>query len=354
MKKKKRILRIVIPLAALALLAGGLYAFIAAKQPFHTGSLAGEAASSAVIGRGLPEFSVGGNGDFTILQLTDTHFIAPSNRKDRDSLAAVAAQLDAQPVDLVVCTGDIWDGYNSFLVVNRRASVEALAQMMEDRGQYWAFVPGNNDGEDPALGSTADLAAVLAGYPHCLVANEEGLTGNTQYVLRLHNAAGELVHALVFMDSLLRDPTTDYKTYDHFKDDQAQWLRGVLEGLKAENANLRASLFFHMNPPSFSQALLHGEPYSEDYGALDFPGDWGIAGSANVDAAMQAVGNVGLVSIGHLHPPVNWCNYWNGTYYQIVRASSYHGSDKPGAALITIHSGAENTRDMYDFAEIIF
>ena len=66
------------------------------------------------------------------------------------------------------------------------------------------------------------------------------------------------------------------------------------------------------------------------------------------------MGCVGLVSIGHIHPETNYVSFYNNAYYQVVRSSGYAITDTPGCSLITIHSNAVTTEEMYDFTEIAF
>lgn len=76
--------------------------------------------------------------------------------------------------------------------------------------------------------------------------------------------------------------------------------------------------------------------------------------AASLDKVLTDSQSVGLVSIGHIHPDTNYCSFLNGTYYHVVRPSGYNVTKNPGCVKITIHTGAENTREMYAFEEIIF
>ena len=349
---KKTLLIVGAVVLALAVLLGGAGAFVGLRKPFHKGDLTGAAAQFSITDREITGLEVRDSGNFVILQLTDTH-LSGIKGKDAETLAAVEEQLLTLRPDLVVVSGDLLDGFNSKIFRDKKGALGAFAEIFERHAQFWAYIPGNNDCE--YMGSSADVAAWLGQkYPLCLVANEENLTGATQFVVPLRNAAGEVVHALVFMDSLARDPETNYLTYDCMKKDQADWLRTQLQELKASAPLARASVFFHMNTPAFTKAKNEGEAYAEGYATIDFPDSWAIRGNEIIDRAIAAAGNVGLVSMGHLHPPVNWCSYLDGIYYQVVRASGYAVTTKPGAALITIHTYEGSPRRLYDFEEIVF
>ena len=146
-------------LLIIAILVCGVFAYIHAAKPFHTGDLTGAADGFSIIDREIPALPVRDSGNFVILQFTDTHLIA-TRKKDAKTLAAMEEHLVAIGPDLVVVTGDMLDGFNSAMVVDKRGALSALADIFERHGQYWAYVPGNNDGE--YLGSAADVAAFLA------------------------------------------------------------------------------------------------------------------------------------------------------------------------------------------------
>ena len=346
MKKKKLLILISIALG-LAVLAGGACVYVAVKKPFRTGDLTGTAQLHSIVDRPVPSLPVRDSGNFVILQFTDTH-LTGTKGKDAKTLAAMEQLLLSHAPDLVVIAGDLTGSFGKKMFADKRGALDAAAALFERHGQYWAYVPGEDDGE--ALGTSADVAAWLGlTYPHCILSNEAELTGAVQYVIPLLDGEGVAVHALVFLDSLARDPETNDLTYDCMKKDQADWLRESLRAL----GGVKASVFFHMNTPAFTQAK-QGEPYKEDYAMIDFPDSRLIRGNEIIDKAMAAAGNVGLVSIGHLHPAGNRCAFWEGTYYHIARASGYRAASKPGAALITIHTYDGSPRRMYDFAEIVF
>jgi len=335
---KKKILIPVSIVLALALLLGGAVAYVLTQKPFHTGDLTGTAAQYPYAGREIQPMQVRDTGEFVILQFADTHF-ATGKGKDAQTLAAMEAAVARIKPDLVVIAGDMLEGRNSLLHYDKRGALNAVAALFEGRKQPWAYVPGNNDCE--YFGTSEDVAAHLAqNYEYCAVSNEPGLTGATQYAIPLLYADGSVAHELLFMDSLGRDPETNYITYGYFKQDQADWLKGRLMALR-ENAPLaRASVFFHGNTPAFSDAI---------------PDVWrNTEGSIVVDEAMEAVGNVGLVSIGHIHPPENWLAFLGHTYYQVVRSSGYFSTKTPGGAMITIYPGDGNPQRQYSFEEVVF
>lgn len=314
-----------------------------------SGDITGYVKNVSIVGREIPTFQVDKNGDFTVLQFSDTHLICGSTKKDTKTFATMRAQIESVKPDLVVVSGDMIEGNNIKSKYNKKTALEAVGTLFEDLNQYWAYVPGNNDGE--MCGTSEDVAAFLSQYKYCILADEENLTGATQYVIDLKDAEGKTVHSLVFMDSLARDGNNQY---NFMKADQVAWAKDVLQAKKAENADVKCSFFFHMNTPNFANSGKAGAPYSAQYNPV--PSDFyeGIDGNAALDKVLADADCVGLVSIGHIHPKTNYCSFLNGTYYHVVRASGYNTTKTPGCVQITIHTSAENTKDMYDFQEIVF
>lgn len=313
------------------------------------GDISGYAQMHSIVGREIPTFSVNETGDFTVLQFSDTHLISGSTKKDSKTLENLRAQIESVRPDLVVISGDMIEGNNQNPKYNKKAALETVGALFEDLGQYWAYVPGNNDGE--MAGTSEDVASFLAQYAHCVLADADNLTGATQYVIDLKDSAGKTVHSLVFLDSLARDADNQY---DFMKADQVEWARQILAARKAENPTAKCSFFFHMNTPNFAESGKNGTPYSADYTPV--PNDFyeGIDGNAAFDEMTAETGNVGLVSIGHIHPKANYCSFLGDTYYHVVRAAGETATKHPGCVKITIHTEAQSTAEMYDFAEIVF
>lgn len=342
MKRKIKI-AISVVLAAVLVIGGGiLYLYFA-------GDITGAAENVSVAGRPVPEFQVDTNGDFTIMQITDTHLYNSTGKKNINTLLRLKEQIEAQKPDLVVATGDIFDGLNPYIFISKQAAIEGIAEMFEELGQYWAFVPGNNEGD--IQGSERDVVALLSAYPHCIVANEENLTGATQYTIDLKDADSKIVHTLVFMDSLARKDGG----YDNFKDDQVAWFVETAQESETKNPGGKISLFFHMNSPLFNEAAENGEAYKEGYATLTVVQDEKyIPANEAIDKAILEAGNVGLIAIGHAHPETNLCSLYKGIYFHIAHPSGYEGAKEPGVIIITIHTNETETIAMYDFEEIVY
>lgn len=305
-----------------------------------------------VINRNVPSFTLGEYGDFSILQFSDTHFISGTTKKDVKTLTAVREAVARYKPELVVITGDMVEGENRDAKYNKKNAIQTIATLFEELKQYWAYVPGNNDGE--VFGTARDVATLLSEYEHCILSNVPELTGATQYAVDLYAQNGEnkrLVHSLLFLDSLARDENNEY---DFIKSEQVQWAADKIAEKQKQNADVTVSMFFHMNTPNFANAGKSGRGYAGDYHPI--PSDFytGIDGNYRLDSVTEESGAVGLVSIGHLHPQTNYCSLYRETYYHVVKASGYAATKNPGAALITIHTKETQKSSMYDFEEIDF
>jgi len=324
---KKKLIIIGSIVLALAIAAGGAYAYIVLANPWHVNDLTGFAQEhNIVVGREIAPMHIEG-GEFVVLQFTDTHLVntnRPGSAPDVRTLEMIEHHTARVNPDLVVVTGDMLEGRSAryWVFVDRHAALHGIAGVFERMGQPWTFTPGNNDHE--FMGSAEDIAAFLAyHYDYFLVSNEVGLPGAVNFTLPLHCEDGERVHQLIFIDSLSR--------HDIMQAEQADWLREqLLEPVPV-------SIFFHYNTPMF-----HGAGYRFR----------GREGDTIVDEVILAADHVGLVSVGHTHPEENWLANVDGMYLKVVRASGYRrGDDFPGAAVITIRPGGDT---LYVFEEIVF
>ena len=89
----------------------------------NKGDITGRSDLISVDDRDLPDFEVGADGIFTVLQITDTHFFNGIWYKDTKTLFAIKEQIIALKPDLVIATGDIFDGYNDNIFYNKYSAI---------------------------------------------------------------------------------------------------------------------------------------------------------------------------------------------------------------------------------------
>ncbi len=291
----------------------------------------------------MPVLSTDENGDFTILQFTDTHFTTGLSYNDISVMETMKAQVAEYNPDLVVMLGDMIDDGESG-VFNKEHVLDTVGTMFDEMEQYWAYIPGNNDGI--AHGTSADVVAYLSQFDYCLCADVKDISGGAQYTIDIKN--GEtVVHSLVFMDTMDYDDEDEEHIYGYVHADQVKWCEDEMNKKLENYGDISVSVFIHENTPAFAEAGLYGEAYADGYSKLDeMEEKYNIPKNKPLDDVFENAGCVGLVSMGHAHPSENKCSFYNGTYYHVAAQTKTMGS------IVTIHTAEENTREMYDFIKI--
>lgn len=313
------------------------------KQLINKGDITG--CSEAVTAeKEMPVLSTDENGDFTILQFSDTHFTTGLSYNDIYVLNKMEKEIREYNPDLVVVLGDMLDDGEAG-AFNKEYVLDTVGTMFETLEQYWAYIPGNNDGM--AHGTSADVTAYLSRFDYCLCADVRGVSGGAQYSIDIENNSN-VVHSLIFLDTMDYDNEDDEHIYGYVHADQVKWCENEINSKLEKYGDISMSVFIHENTPAFAEAGLYGEAYAEGYAPLDeMEEKYNIPKNKPLDDVFDTAGCVGLVSMGHAHPSENKCSFYNGTYYHVAAQTKTMGS------LVTIHTAADNIRDMYGFLKII-
>lgn len=291
----------------------------------------------------IPDFSTDENGDFTVLQFTDTHFTMGLSFNDVYTMTKMETEIEKYKPTLVVMTGDMLDDGESG-AFDKAYVLRTVSEMFEEHEQYWAYVPGNNDGMNH--GTSADVAAYLSQYEHCIVYDNPEISGATQYSVDIYNG-DTLTHSLVFLDTMDYDHTDSEHLYGYVHEDQVKWCENEIAKKQSENPDVKVSVFMHENTPAFAKAAESGEEYKTGYLKIDATAEkYHIPKNQALDDVLDKSGCVGLVAIGHVHPAGNRCCFYNNTYYHIASKTILNGT------LITVHTDADSIKAMYDFAAI--
>lgn len=291
----------------------------------------------------MPVLQTDENGDFTILQFSDTHFTTGLSYADTSVLKMMEEQVVEYSPDLVIVLGDMIDDGETG-AFNKQYILDTVGMMFESLEQYWAYIPGNNDGM--AHGTSADVTAYLSQFDHCLCADVKDVSGGAQYTIDIKNDE-TVVHSLIFLDTMDYDNEDDEHIYGYIHADQVEWCEKEIDSKIEKYGRIPMSVFIHENTPAFAEAGLYGELYANGYAPLDkMEEKYNIPKNKPLDDVFEKVGCVGLISMGHAHPSENKCSFYNGTYYHVAAQTKTMGS------LVIIHTDEENTRDMYDFVRI--
>lgn len=188
------------------------------------------------------------NGEFKILQFTDTHIELKEN-KNLQVYSTVEKVLAAEKPDLVVLTGDI------VTEDNPQEAYKRLSAIFEKAKTPWAMVFGNHESEHNL--SRKELALFLEKLPFCLNKNEGKSEGYSNFILPVYGKNNKPAAQLYFMDS------NEYSTlkpvvegWGWFTHKQVVWYREQsLKLIQSNNGNpFPALAFFHIPLPEYSAA----------------------------------------------------------------------------------------------------
>lgn len=290
-------------------------------------------------------YDVGDDGLFKVLKINDTHLFSGETEKDKKTLDGVEKVIAKESPDFVVLLGDIVDGFNLSISYDKESALAKMATILENYGAPWTLIPGNNEGEID--GSTKDVIAYLLGYDHFVSGNVEGVYGNVQFTIDL-TQNGEVKHLLGFMDSGARRPEV-IGAYDHFRENQVESMLAVIQ-----EKSVPASLFFHMQTPTFESAFNEGEHignmpkrYSQAYDT--------IPKNATFDKIVEGENLIKLISVGHQHGN-SMCALYNNCYYELASPSGYSAwrpeGVNPSITAITIDVEEGLAENIYHFEKI--
>lgn len=312
------------------------------RQLINKGDITGYA-ETVTAEKEMPILSTDENGDFTVLQFSDTHFTTGLSYGDISVMKTMEEQIKEYNPDLVVVLGDMLDDGEAG-AYNKEYVLDTVGTMFETLEQYWAYIPGNNDGI--AHGTSADVTAYLSRFDYCLCADVKDVSGGAQYSINIENN-GTLVHSLIFLDTMDYDNEDDEHIYGYVHADQVEWCKNEINSKLEKYGDISMSVFIHENTPAFAEAAIYGEAYKDGYSTLDRQEEkYNIPKNKPLDDVFAAAGCVGLVSMGHEHPSENKCSFYNGTYYHVSAQT------KLMTSLVTIHTDADTARAMYDFETI--
>ena len=291
----------------------------------------------------LPVLYTDEDGKFTVLQFSDTHFTTGLSWNDVSVLAKMEKLTTEYNPDLVVVSGDMLDDGERG-VYNKKFSLDKVIGLFESLEQYWAYIPGNNDGIK--YGTSADVTAYLSESEYCLCADVKEISGGAQYTIDISDGE-KIVHSFVFLDTMDYDEEDEEHIYGYVHEDQVAWCKNAIDEKITLNNDIMLSVFIHENTPNFAKAAIDGEAYKDGYSLLDeMKEEYNIPKNAPLDEIFEDSGRVGLVSMGHSHPKEGKCSFYNGIYYHVTPQTRVSGT------LITIDTKADNVKDMYNFEQV--
>lgn len=246
------------------------------------------------------------NGEFKIVQFTDTHINLPKN-SNLDVYDRVKKIVKSEHPDLVVLTGDIVTGSKP------REGYLLFEKLFIELDVPWAVVFGNHDSQHEV--SRKDLADFIQQRKLC-VNNDKGETdGNSNFVITLRGKTDDTKALLYFMDS------NAYSTlkplvggWGWFTYKQVGWFRDKSAQFTASNGGTPypALAFFHIPLPEYINAW-----NNETVKPVGVRNEDECSPEINTGmfAAMLECGDVMGTFVGHDH-----INDYIGVHYNIALA----------------------------------
>lgn len=244
------------------------------------------------------KFSFGPGGTFTVLQFTDTHYIAGDPRSER-ALRCVQDALDGVKPDLVIHTGDVVFGRPDI-----ESAMEILAPLAQS-GIPWAVALGNHDSQ---FGSTReDMFKAIRSLPGCVnLPPKSGVYGCSNDVLTLSGARGveHVLYLFDSMDAVILKGEEEIHCYDYIRHSQIAWYRAHSERFARENEGnpVPSIAFFHIPLCELPEALAAGvQPVCGNNGEPPCPSRL----NSGLFAQFREMGDVKAIVTGHDHD----CDY---------------------------------------------
>ena len=235
--------------------------------------------------------SVGEDGTFKILQLTDIHFINSDVENERDvsksyayrdewAMTAIKDIVERADPDLIMVTGDSTFTLDTMLhIIGNNDNLSAFKKMARYIDSFkipWAFLFGNHDEEGSLharLGSVEETKKTLGAFlnsseiKYCLYDNgPEEINGVGNYIINVVNKDGSTNMPLVLFDSgsYLKGIVdendgkayADQRKYEWVHDDQLDWYEAAINDIsRIEKKRVDSIVFQHIPFPEYATAI---------------------------------------------------------------------------------------------------
>lgn len=192
------------------------------------------------------------DGTFTLVQFTDTHYIAGDPRSAR-ALECVKEALEGVKPDLVIHTGDIVFGKPDL------ESAKEILTPLAESGIPWAVALGNHDSQ---FGSSRDqMYSLIRSLPGCLNTEPDPAVygcSNDAIGLEGVNGPDRVFYLFDSMDAVKLKGLGDAHCYDYIRSSQLDWYKQISVLLADGNAGepVPALAFFHIPLREIERALL--------------------------------------------------------------------------------------------------
>jgi predicted phosphodiesterase len=246
------------------------------------------------------------NGEFKVVQFTDTHidFTSNSNLNVYEIMQGV---IEIEKPDFVILTGDI------ITQSDPQEAYQHLEELFSKTKVQWAMVFGNHDSQSNL--SREDLAKFLQKFPMCLNSDSGETHGNSNFVLPVSGKSNKTEALLYCMDSnsysTLKPTVNGYGWFDF---SQVNWYREKSRNYTLANSGnpLPALAFFHIPLQEYFNAWKN--KVNRPIG-VKFEDECSPDINTGMFASMLESGDVMGTFVGHDH-----INDYIGVHYNIALA----------------------------------
>lgn len=276
------------------------------------------------------EFKFNDQGEFKILQLTDTHISVGENNQQH-VIDLLASLVEAEKPDLVVFTGDVVTASN-----NPKPCYVKFEQFFKKHSLHWAVTLGNHDAENEMPRN--EVASILDDLEFCVNKSVDNFKGTNFLYEVKSNTNSKTKSILYFLDS------QDYSKikprvegYGWFSTEQVAWYKEQSRKfISEEKDTIPALAFFHIPLPEYTDAWCNGK-------AFGFRKEVECSPKLNsgMFAAMVEQGDVMGTFVGHDHVNDYVASYYNIalTYGRASGAKNSYGDLTQGGRVIVLKEG---------------
>lgn len=284
------------------------------------------------------------NGEFRIMQITDTHF--KWGKSASDAVTELIDEMIArEDVDLVVFTGD--NVYSEGV----EKALHAQLKPFDDNKTPFVVLFGNHDHQfELAQDEQWDIFRT---FPYNIQPDKLADGSYPDFALPIYSSTGDNVAQVIYnFDSHAGYKTRDISRYDWLGFDQISWYRQMSKRYARENGGkpVPSIMFFHIPLPEYAYAYDHHAKYAK--GAKTVPGVLGTKGenvscpklNSGMFDSIKECGDVRAVFCGHDHDN-DFALMWQDVLLAYGRYSGgntvYNHLGKNGVRIIVLHEDSD-------------
>lgn len=193
-----------------------------------------------------PSLKFNSNGDFKIVQFTDTH-ITDKIETSQPVFELIRIVIEAEKPDMVVFTGDI------VLQDNAKEKWDSIDNILSKQQLPWIVVFGNH--EEDYDTKRPQLTQLLMRYPRCLNSRTKNVEGESNFILPILDNNRKAAALIYGFDTHSYSKVKGIKGYGWVQLSQLNWYRNQSANYtrKNNNTSLPAIAFIHIPLPEYSE-----------------------------------------------------------------------------------------------------